>query len=244
MSWMFSEARISRARSFMAPQSTTPMRPTSRARRMAHEDVLGHGQLGVEAQLLVHRGDASGLCLVRAVEGDLLAVHADGARVRPVDAGDDLDERGLAGAVLAHQGVDLAGGDREVHVLQRPDARELLADALELEQRCHAVLAHSSCVPSSPSGPRRPARPCAAAYLTNVGAGRCIRLHALARPSAARALGPRERRDLRPRRLPPGPAASWRDGWPSPPPARWRPRRRLRRAWPVARRTPRPASRP
>ena len=30
MSWMFSEARISRARSFMAPQSTTPMRPTSR----------------------------------------------------------------------------------------------------------------------------------------------------------------------------------------------------------------------
>ncbi len=96
----------------------------SAARGVAHEDVLGHGELRVEAQLLVHRGHAGGLGLVGAVEADLLAIDADGAAVRLVHARDDLDERGLAGPVLADEGMDLAGSDREVDVLERADTGE------------------------------------------------------------------------------------------------------------------------
>ena len=51
-----------------------------------------------------------------------------------VHARDDLHQRGLAGAVLADQGMDLARADREADVLERLDARELLRDAAHLEQ--------------------------------------------------------------------------------------------------------------
>ena len=45
-----------------------------------------------------------------------------------------LDQRGLAGAVLAEQAVHLAGADVEVHAVERADAGELLDDAGHLEQ--------------------------------------------------------------------------------------------------------------
>ena len=70
----------------MAPPIDDAHAAHAAQRRMAHEHVLGHGQLGIEAQLLVHRGDAGRLRLVGAVEGHLLAVHADRALVRLVDA--------------------------------------------------------------------------------------------------------------------------------------------------------------
>ena len=129
----------SRARVVHGPPVDDAEALAAPARGVAHEDVLGDGELGVEAELLVHRGDAGGLGLVRAVEADLLAVDADRAAVRLVDARDDLDERGLAGPVLADEGMDLTGGDREVDVLQRADTREGLGDAFQREQLCHAL---------------------------------------------------------------------------------------------------------
>ena len=48
--------------------------------------------------------------------------------VHGVDAGEDLDQGRLAGAVLAHQGVDFAGVHPEVDPVQGEDAGELLAD--------------------------------------------------------------------------------------------------------------------
>jgi hypothetical protein len=58
--------------------------------------------------------------------GDLhrLAVPADLALVGPDRAVDDLHQRRLAGAVLAEDGVDLAGRDLQAHPvvgLDRPD---------------------------------------------------------------------------------------------------------------------------
>ena len=58
------------------------------------------------------------------------------ALVGLVGAGEHLDQRRLAGAVLAEQAVHLTGADVEVDAVQRPDAGERLDDAVHLQQRC------------------------------------------------------------------------------------------------------------
>jgi hypothetical protein len=52
-----------------------------------------------------------------------------------VDARQHLHQRGLAGAVLADHGVDLAGAHAQVHVLQRGHAVKALRDAAHVEDR-------------------------------------------------------------------------------------------------------------
>ena len=62
------------------------------------------------------------------------------ALVGGVDAGDRLDQRRLAGAVVADQADDLAGADGEVDPVQSLDRAESLAYSLQLEERsagCH-----------------------------------------------------------------------------------------------------------
>ena len=68
-----------------------------------------------------------------------LAVDLDLARVGRVVAGDDLDERRLAGAVLAEQGEDRAAGGVEVHPVEDLDAAERLADPVRAQENCHEV---------------------------------------------------------------------------------------------------------
>ena len=65
---------------------------------------------------------------------DRLAVDADRPGVGAQHAGEDLDERRLAGAVGAEQGVDLAGRDREVDGAQGDDRAERLGDGGGLQQ--------------------------------------------------------------------------------------------------------------
>ena len=69
-----------------------------------------------------------------AVEQDLALV----GRGQPVE---DVHERGLAGAVLAEQGVDLARADVEVDVVVGDHARVALGDAAHLERRRGDLLA-------------------------------------------------------------------------------------------------------
>ena len=59
-------------------------------------------------------------------------MRAGGGRL---GAGEDLQERRLAGAVLAEQAEHLAGPHVERHVVERGDADEALAEALDFEQR-------------------------------------------------------------------------------------------------------------
>jgi hypothetical protein len=63
-----------------------------------------------------------------------LATEEELALVGLVDAGQQLHQRRLAGAVLADQREHLAGAQVEVHVLERLDAGEALGDALDMEQ--------------------------------------------------------------------------------------------------------------
>jgi hypothetical protein len=101
----------------------------------AEEDVVGDGESRDEVEFLVDRRDAQRHRRLRIAEVHLLPAPADRARVGLVRPGEHLDQRGLARAVLTEQAVHLTGADVEVHAVQSADARELLDDAVHLEQR-------------------------------------------------------------------------------------------------------------
>ena len=85
-------------------------------------------------QLLMHHRHAVVQRVARAGEIDGLAVHQDFAAVARVDAKQALHQRGLARAVLTHQGVHRARPKFELRVVQRLDAGELLLDVDHFEQ--------------------------------------------------------------------------------------------------------------
>ena len=83
-----------------------------------HPQVLTDGQAGEHALAPGDRDDAAPNMFVRRQERDVLAVVEDGAVRRRRQAADGAEQRGLAGAVGAEQGDDLALVDVEVDVEQ------------------------------------------------------------------------------------------------------------------------------
>ncbi len=71
-------------------------------------------------------------------------VEQQAAGVGLDDAGHDLDQRRLAGAVLAQHGVDAAGLDREIGALERAHAAVALGHALHHEQAHRATSLRAS----------------------------------------------------------------------------------------------------
>src|SRR3546814_4604610 len=57
----------------------------------------------------------------------------DLARGGLIDSGENLDQRGLAGTVVADQGHDLPGMDLEIDVGQRRDGAEILGNAAQAQ---------------------------------------------------------------------------------------------------------------
>ena len=104
------------------------------ARRIADRDVVGDREVGDQRQLLEDAGDAGRMGRGRRCKRDRLAVEQHAALVGRDDARHDLDQRRLAGAVLAEDRVNAAGLDHEVGVLQRAHAAVALGDALHDEQ--------------------------------------------------------------------------------------------------------------
>src|SRR5690606_5364341 len=113
----------------------------------AEEEVADDVEVVAEGEVLVDGGDAEALRVGRAGDGDLPALPADRAAVRRVGPGDHLDQRRLAGAVVAEQGHDLAGRDGQVDVAERLYGAESLGNPGQLQDGC----AHGS-------SPRTPAR--------------------------------------------------------------------------------------
>ena len=107
--------------------------PAVAADLAAREDVARHAEVGEAQHLLVDHADAvlDGLARARVVEAP--AVPADLAGVGRDEAGQDLQQRGLAGAVLAHQRVRAAGGDLEADAAQGVDGAKRFANAAELQ---------------------------------------------------------------------------------------------------------------
>ena len=86
-----------------------PAHEQPRARLAADEHVLGDRHVGSEGEFLVDRDDASALGVVGRRKSDRLPEQLDLAGIGALRAGQDLQQRRLAGAVLAEQRVDLAG---------------------------------------------------------------------------------------------------------------------------------------
>ena len=96
-----------------------------------NRDVLGHRHPLDEAQILVDEGDRQGV----RPRMDGLSGEPDLARVGAVDSGQDFYQRGLAGAVLAEQRVDLAAADVEIDMIERQRRREALDEPGHGEKR-------------------------------------------------------------------------------------------------------------
>ena len=93
-------------------------------RRIGDADIVRHRQVGHQRQFLEHADDAGLRRLGGRLEARRLAQELHLAVVRLHDAGDDLDQRRFAGAVLAQDRVDAPGGTFEIHVVERPHAAD------------------------------------------------------------------------------------------------------------------------
>src|SRR5437762_268931 len=109
---------------------------------MTKENVLGHGQLRHQTQLLVYRRDAERLRVARRADARRLAVDHDVAGIPGVGAAENLHQRRFAGAVLAEQDVHLAGLELEVHAVERDHSWESFPDPAHLEDGGTALDRH------------------------------------------------------------------------------------------------------
>ena len=100
-----------------------------------------------ESQVLIDHLDPDGAGIDRLGEVNLPILEQDPAMRRREVARDDLHQRRLAGAVVAHEADDLAGLDREIDVGQGADGAEFLPDILQDEER------HVSSLPIIQNGP-------------------------------------------------------------------------------------------
>ena len=104
-----------------------------RAGLAANEHVLGDRHVRGEGELLVDRDDSSALGVVGRRKSDRLTEQLDFARIGALRAGQNLEQRRLASAVLAQERMDLRRSDFEMNVLERTHAGKALADAGHLE---------------------------------------------------------------------------------------------------------------
>ena len=115
--------RIEQRSALLAHCRPIQRRP-SRLGRLAEKDIFGDRQFGKQQQFLMNGGDARSMGLARRCKSDRRAVDADLAFVGLVQARHDLDQRRLAGAVLAEQRMHFAGADIEAYVLERVEPGE------------------------------------------------------------------------------------------------------------------------
>ena len=154
-------ARISHRRK----QPEDPFQPRHRrsARRAPPpaEHVLAHREVGENAHVLGHVGDAAPGDFGRRPRRDVLAVEPDAAGRVP-QTHDGAQRGGLAGAVAAEQHGQRAARHHEIDAVQdviRPDVR---VHAFEAQQRRRAPCFSPSPPPDTPparsAGDHRPAR--------------------------------------------------------------------------------------
>ena len=120
-------------------------------RLRAEDDVVEHGEHVDELEVLVHHADAERGGIIGVVDLDGLAVFADLARLRLVQAEEHAHERGFAGAVFTEQGVDLALFELQGDVVVGLDARELLGDVKHFDHIRRSVVHTATYFPISVS---------------------------------------------------------------------------------------------
>ena len=111
------------------------------ARARAHvapdHHVLERREIVEEPDVLEGARDPHACDAIRRRVLQLRTLEAETALLLAIDAGEDVEEGGLARAVGADEPVDLALADRERNLGERGEAAEALGDALDLEKRGH-----------------------------------------------------------------------------------------------------------
>ena len=112
-----------------------PVDQPETARRIGDGDVVGDRKVGNERKLLEDADNAGAIGGGRRIEGDFRPVEHDAPCVRRYDARQDLDQRRLARAVLAENGVNAPREHDEVGVGERAHAAVTLGYALHPQNR-------------------------------------------------------------------------------------------------------------
>ena len=111
----------------------------ARLHPQAEGDVLEHRHVAEQRVVLEHEAD---MALAGAARQRILAVERHLAGIGPVEARDDPQQRGLAGAGRAEQRQQFAVADLQIDVVERGEGAELLDDVLDFN-------GHSELCPSS-----------------------------------------------------------------------------------------------
>ncbi|MEY4182678.1 MAG: hypothetical protein RLZZ217_1304 [Planctomycetota bacterium] len=125
----------------------------------AQEDRTGQVQVLGEVQLLVHERDAGLFRIGHAAQGEsvrapLVIDRLERTRSGLQHAREDLEQRALAGTVLAHDREDLAGADLGIDAIERGDPGEASTDAARAQDRPDSLLArHGRTVPAAHGTP-------------------------------------------------------------------------------------------
>ena len=106
-----------------------------RAAVAADQQVVQHRGVLEQLDVLEGAGDAASRRWCGGDAGDVLALENEAAAGRLVDAADEVEDRGLAGAVGADDGEDLALLHVEGDPVDRADAAEVDREVLGLEER-------------------------------------------------------------------------------------------------------------
>ena len=140
--------------------------PEIKLARQAQHDVLRGGQHVDQLEVLVDHADAEVEGVLRGTDDDVLAVDADLALVRKIDAGEHVHQRRLAGAVFPQQGEDLAAVNIQPDLVVGHGGPEGLGDIAHFYSGRFVVQnRHTPCNPKSrmlQRAARRRERHCAA----------------------------------------------------------------------------------
>src|SRR6266852_3002872 len=119
----------------------------TRSRARADQHVLQRRQAREEPDVLVGAGDAEGGDAVGRQPVDPLASQYDASARRAEQAGDDVEQRGLAGPVGPDQAVHLARGNLDGGSVERAHPAETPLQLLNREQhaRPSAAAARAAC---------------------------------------------------------------------------------------------------
>src|SRR5690606_13161410 len=128
-----------------------------RAPERPEQDVVEERRVEQQVRVLERARDAAAAVVEGARPGEVHAAEPDGARRGPLEAGDQVERRGLAGAVGTDEPEDLAGSDREAEVADGLQAPEALAEALDLQQGPGAGATGPRRGQPGPARERRPA---------------------------------------------------------------------------------------
>ena len=107
--------------------------------QVTEHHVLRHRERGDQAQLLRDQREPGAERLARVAESASDTIHEDASGVGLVDAGEDLDQRGFAGAVLADDRVDFARCELERDLVESLSGEEALAEPLGDDHRHRAT---------------------------------------------------------------------------------------------------------